>query len=92
MTVMEFFGCALLAFGTPLAMFTFTIATEPIRIIILIASAFFWLISFLLSSILWYAIVPLQSYLWVGLIYSVIYQEVFRYVKIIMRIFSFIYD
>ncbi|OXU26351.1 hypothetical protein TSAR_015253 [Trichomalopsis sarcophagae] len=79
MTVMDFFGCALLAFGPPLAMFTFTIAIEPIRIIILIASAFFWLISLLLSSTLWYAIVPLRSYLSIGLIYSVVFQEIFRF-------------
>lgn len=78
MTVMDFFGCALLAFGPPLAMFTFTIAIEPIRIIILTASAFFWLISLLLSSIVWYAIVPLRSYLSIGLIYSVVFQEIFR--------------
>lgn len=80
MTAMGFFGCALLAFGPPLAMFTFTVSAEPIRIIILIASAFFWLISLLLSSILWYAVVPLQSYLAFGLIFSVLFQEIFRQV------------
>ncbi|XP_070150131.1 gamma-secretase subunit Aph-1 [Polyergus mexicanus] len=79
MTVMEFFGCAFLAFGPPLAMFTFTIAAEPIRIIILIASAFFWLISLLLSSVLWYAVVPLQQNLAFGLVFSVLFQESFRY-------------
>ncbi|KAH0946156.1 hypothetical protein HN011_002357 [Eciton burchellii] len=79
MTVMEFFGCTFLAFGPPLAMFTFTVAAEPIRIIILIASAFFWLISLLLSSILWYAVVPLQEYLAFGLVFSVMFQEGFRY-------------
>ncbi|XP_014217961.2 gamma-secretase subunit Aph-1 [Copidosoma floridanum] len=79
MTVMDFFGCALLAFGPPLTMFTFTIAVEPIRIIILIASTFFWLISLLLSSMLWYMITPLQKYLWTGILYSVTLQEIFRY-------------
>ncbi|XP_046739347.1 gamma-secretase subunit Aph-1 [Diprion similis] len=79
MTVAEFFGCALLAFGPPLAMFSFTIAVEPIRIIILIASAFFWLISLLLSSALWYAVVPLQKELAFGLVFSVLFQEAFRY-------------
>ncbi|CAG5108487.1 Similar to aph-1: Gamma-secretase subunit Aph-1 (Drosophila melanogaster) [Cotesia congregata] len=44
-------------------MFAITVSSEPIRIIILIASAFFWLISLLFSSILWYAVVPLQNYL-----------------------------
>ncbi|XP_015520056.1 gamma-secretase subunit Aph-1 [Neodiprion pinetum] len=79
MTVMEFFGCALLAFGPPLAMFTFTVAVEPIRIIILIASAFFWLIALLLSAILWYVVVPLQNELAFGLVFSVLFQEAFRF-------------
>lgn len=60
-------------------MFTFTVAAEPIRIIILIASAFFWLISLLLSSVLWYAVVPLQNHLAFGLVFSVLFQEAFRY-------------
>lgn len=77
MTVMDFFGCASLAFGPPLAMFAFTIANDPIKIIILIASAFFWLISLLLSSVLWYTI-PFQNHLTFGLLYSVLLQEAFR--------------
>ncbi|XP_043271290.1 gamma-secretase subunit Aph-1 [Venturia canescens] len=79
MTVTDFFGCAFLAFGPPLAMFTFTVSAEPIRIIILIASAFFWLISLLFSSALWYAVVPLQNQLTIGLVFSVFFQEAFRY-------------
>uniref|UniRef100_A0A6M2E039 Putative gamma-secretase subunit aph-1 n=1 Tax=Xenopsylla cheopis TaxID=163159 RepID=A0A6M2E039_XENCH len=79
MTVAEFFGCACLAFGTPLAMFTFTIAHDPIRIIILIAAAFFWLLSLLFSSILWFAVVPLRNQLAFGVVFSVIFQELFRY-------------
>lgn len=79
MTLMDFFGNAFLAFGPPLAMFTFTIAIEPIRIIILIASSFFWLSSLLVSSVVWFAIVPLRPYLSIGIVYSVIFQEVFRY-------------
>lgn len=80
MTVLDFFGCAFLAFGPPLAMFTLTVSSEPMRIIILIASAFFWLISLLLSSILWYAVVPLQNDLAFGLVFSVLFQEAFRYI------------
>jgi len=75
---MEFFGCTFLAFGPPLAMFTFTIVKDPIRIIILIASAFFWLLSFLLSSLLWF-VIPLRSKLAFGLVFSVLLQEVFRF-------------
>uniref|UniRef100_A0A7G3A851 Putative aph-1 n=1 Tax=Lutzomyia longipalpis TaxID=7200 RepID=A0A7G3A851_LUTLO len=80
MTLAEFFGCACLAFGAPLAMFTFTIAHDPIRIIILIAAAFFWLLALLLSSLVWFIVVPLRGFLAFGLVFSVIYQEAFRYV------------
>lgn len=79
MTIMEFFGCTFLAFGPPLAMFAFTIAKDPIRIIILIAGAFFWLLSFLLSSLLWFIVVPLRSKLAFGLVFSVLLQEIFRF-------------
>uniref|UniRef100_A0A1B0DJM2 Gamma-secretase subunit Aph-1 n=1 Tax=Phlebotomus papatasi TaxID=29031 RepID=A0A1B0DJM2_PHLPP len=80
MTLAEFFGCAFLAFGAPLAMFTFTIVHDPIRIIILIAAAFFWLVALLLSSLIWFAVVPLRGYLAFGLVFSVLFQEVFRFV------------
>lgn len=76
MTVAEFFGCAFLAFGPPLAMFTFTIAHDPIRIIILIAAAFFWLLSLLLSSLIWFIVVPLRDVLAFGLIFSVLFQVI----------------
>lgn len=79
MTVMECFGCSFLAFGPPFAMFVFTIAHDPVRIIILIAAAFFWLVSLLLSSLLWFIMVPLRNYLVFGLFFSVFFQEAFRY-------------
>jgi len=80
MTVMEFFGCALISFGAPFAMFVVSIAKDPIRIIILISAAFFWLLALLLSSILWFVVVPLRSYLIFGLVFSVFFQETFRYI------------
>ncbi|KAL0831636.1 hypothetical protein ABMA28_002409 [Loxostege sticticalis] len=79
MTLAEFFSCSLLAFGAPLAMFAMTIANDPVRIIIMIAAAFCWLLSFLLSSLVWYAVVPLRSYLAFGMVFAVIFQEAFRY-------------
>ena len=45
MTLFSFIGCALTAYGPPAALFTITIASDPIKIIILILSAFFWLLS-----------------------------------------------
>ena len=78
MTVTAFFGCALTAYGPALAMFVLTIAPDPVRVIILILSAFFWLLSLLLSSMLWIAVVPLKDKLAFGLIFSVLFQETFR--------------
>lgn len=74
MTVVEFFGCSFLAFGPPVAMFALTIAHDPIRIIILIAASFFWLVSLLLSSTVWFAVFPLRDKLVFGLICSVFIQ------------------
>jgi len=78
MTVAAFFGCAFTAFGPALAMFVLTIAHDPVRVIILILSAFFWLLSLLLSSLLWFAVVPLKDTLAFGLVFSVLFQETFR--------------
>ena len=78
MTVTAFFGCALTAYGPALAMFVLTIAHDPVRVIILILSAFFWLLSLLLSSLLWFAVIPLKETLAFGLVFSVLFQETFR--------------
>jgi len=37
MTQLEFWGCAFISFGLPLAMFIFTIAKDPLRIIVFVA-------------------------------------------------------
>ncbi|XP_045768262.1 gamma-secretase subunit Aph-1 [Maniola jurtina] len=79
MTLAEFFSCSLLAFGPPFAMFALTIANDPVRIIIMIAAAFGWLVSFLLSSLIWFAVSPLRSYLAFGMVFAIIMQEAFRY-------------
>ncbi|KAK4316106.1 hypothetical protein Pmani_012712 [Petrolisthes manimaculis] len=79
MTVAQFFGCGMLAFGPPVAMFAITIATDPIRTIMLVASAFFWLLALLFSSILYCAVVQLQDTIVFGLVFSVLFQELFRF-------------
>lgn len=76
MTLPEFFGCAFLAFGPALAMFTMTIAQDPIRIIILVAAAFVWLCSLLLSSLIWFILVPLRDVTIIGMIVSVCIQVI----------------
>ncbi|XP_016064067.1 PREDICTED: gamma-secretase subunit APH-1B [Miniopterus natalensis] len=88
MTAAVFFGCASVAFGPALALYTITISTEPLRIIFLIVGAFFWLISLLLSSLVWFGArtitdnkdEPVQKYLLIfGVLISVLIQEMFRF-------------
>lgn len=74
MTLAEFFSCSLLAFGAPIVMFAMTVANDPVRIIIMIAAAFGWLLSFLLSSLIWYAVTPLQTYLAFGMVFAITFQ------------------
>ncbi|KFQ26028.1 Gamma-secretase subunit APH-1A, partial [Merops nubicus] len=71
-----------------LGLFLFTIARDPLRIIILIAGAFFWLVSLLLSSLIWFIAVKasdprderLQKGLLIfGVMFSVLLQEAFRF-------------
>ncbi|XP_031201563.1 putative gamma-secretase subunit APH-1C, partial [Mastomys coucha] len=87
MTVPVFFGCAFIAFGPAFALYLFTIATDPLRVIFLIAGAFFWLVSLLLSSMFWFLVRvitnnrdgPVQNYLLIfGVLLSVCIQELFR--------------
>uniref|UniRef100_A0A8C3KJQ3 Gamma-secretase subunit APH-1 n=1 Tax=Calidris pygmaea TaxID=425635 RepID=A0A8C3KJQ3_9CHAR len=88
MTLAVFFGCTFIAFGPALGLFLFTIARDPLRIIILIAGAFFWLVSLLLSSLIWFIAVKasdprdeaLQKGLLIfGVMFSVLLQEAFRF-------------
>ncbi|CAH1251939.1 APH1A [Branchiostoma lanceolatum] len=79
MTAKEFFGCTFIAYGPAFALFIFTIAREPLRIIILIAGCFFWLLSLLFSSVLWNIVWPLKDQLAFGVVFSVLFQEVFRF-------------
>nr|XP_011751810.1 gamma-secretase subunit APH-1B isoform X2 [Macaca nemestrina] len=88
MTAAVFFGCAFIAFGPALALYVFTIATDPLRVIFLIAGAFFWLVSLLISSLVWFMARvitdnkdgPTQKYLLIfGAFVSVYIQEMFRF-------------
>lgn len=74
MTVVEFFGCTFLVFGPVLSMFVLTLASDPIRIIIFIAAAFFWLLSLWFSSLIWFFLSSLFDALIVGVVVSVLSQ------------------
>jgi len=78
MTALTFFGCAFTAYGPALALFVGTVATDAVRVIVLILSAFAWLLSLLLAAVLWFAVVPLRETLAFGLVFSVAFQEIFR--------------
>lgn len=78
MTLLEFAGCTLTAFGPAMSMFIVTIMNDPVRVIILIASSFFWLLSLLLSSMVWF-VLPIKQQVWFGVLASVLIQELFRY-------------
>lgn len=60
-------------------MFAITIATDPIRTIMLVASSFFWLLALLFSSILYSAVTQLNNALIFGVVFSVLCQELFRF-------------
>jgi len=79
MTAFTFFGCALTAYGPALSLFLITIASDPVKIIILILSAFFWLLSLLISSILWKIVGSFTDQIVIGLVFSVVFQETFRF-------------
>ncbi|KAM6294176.1 gamma-secretase subunit APH-1A [Aegotheles albertisi] len=83
-----FFGCAGIAFGPALALVLLTVAAEPLRVIVLVAGAFFWLVSLLLASLVWFISVHLsdredarlqRSLLLLGAAVSVLLQELFRF-------------
>lgn len=83
MTLCEFFGCAFLAFGPAIAMFVLTIAQDPILIIIVFLSGFFWLNSALISSVIWLLLdfisMSFQVHTALSIILSVLCQEGFRF-------------
>uniref|UniRef100_H3AQN1 Gamma-secretase subunit APH-1 n=1 Tax=Latimeria chalumnae TaxID=7897 RepID=H3AQN1_LATCH len=96
MTLAVFFGCMCIAFGPAAALFVFTVARDPLRVILFIAAAFFWLLSLLLSSLVWFIAVKasdardqrLQKGLLIfGVVFSVLLQELFRlaYYKLLRK-------
>lgn len=78
MTLITLFGCILIAFGPASVLFLVVVARDHFHVIIMISSAFFWLVSLLLSSILWMIVSPLKGELAFGTTFSVIFQELFR--------------
>ncbi|CAB4405095.1 Aph-1 [Rhizophagus irregularis] len=87
MTILTFLGCALTAFGPSLALFFLTVAKDAQLVILMISSAFFWLISILLASSIWFISKSDATENPITILYSVLLQELFRwfFYKIISR-------
>ncbi|CAI2161776.1 19391_t:CDS:2 [Funneliformis geosporum] len=87
MTLLTFFGCALTAYGPPLAIFFLTIAKDAQLVILMVSSAFFWLISILAASSIWFIAKPARTENAITILYSVLLQELFRWLfyKLISR-------
>uniref|UniRef100_A0A8C3NW03 Gamma-secretase subunit APH-1 n=1 Tax=Cyanoderma ruficeps TaxID=181631 RepID=A0A8C3NW03_9PASS len=79
-----FWGCAAIAFGPAAALVLLTVAAEPLRVIVLVAGAFFWLLSLLAASLLWFVSVQLSgredaALLLLGAAAAVLLQELCRF-------------
>ncbi|XP_041883210.1 gamma-secretase subunit APH-1A isoform X2 [Corvus kubaryi] len=79
-----FFGCAAIAFGPAAALVLLTVAAEPLRVLVLVAGAFFWLLSLLAASLLWFVSVQLSgredaALLLLGAAAAVLLQELCRF-------------
>ncbi|KAK3809266.1 MAG: gamma-secretase subunit Aph-1 [Benniella sp.] len=79
MTLFTFFGCALTAYGPCLAIFFGSIAPNAQLVILMVSSAFFWLLSLLLASAIWFMAKSSRETFTSTIIYTVLLQEVFRW-------------
>jgi anterior pharynx defective protein 1 len=79
MTLLTFFGCALTAYGPSLAIFFGYIAPNAQLVILMVSSAFFWLISLLLASAIWFLATNSRNTFTSTIIYTVLLQELFRW-------------
>lgn len=80
MGLLLFFGCLLIVFGPPLAIFIINVQHQAILVLFAIGGTFFWLLSILLSAALWYSISPLRTVFFVTIPVLVLLQEGSRWV------------
>ncbi|CAO3678467.1 unnamed protein product [Umbelopsis ramanniana] len=79
MSLYSFFGCMFIAYGPLLSIFFLYISRDAQLVLLMVCSAFFWLIAVLLSSVIWFAAQSARDLNPVTILYSVILQEVFRW-------------
>lgn len=87
MTAATFFACALSAYSPAIAIFSLHTSRYPQLVIISLFSAFFWLLAALLSSGIWLGIRQAIDSLPLTIFYSVLVQEIFRwlYIRSLLR-------
>lgn len=81
MTVASFLGCFLLGAGPGFGIFAVVIAPKPFLVILVLISAFFWLLSLILVASIWRAFLPLGAAMWpyIGVVFSAVAaQEALR--------------
>ncbi|TGZ63220.1 hypothetical protein CRM22_007043 [Opisthorchis felineus] len=79
MTLLGGFGCALIGLGPCVSLFILTVACNPLKVIVLTAGGFFWLLSLLLTSLFWLAFSSVLSNLALSLFVAVASQELLRF-------------
>ena len=84
MTVLAVFAYGFIAYGPTVVLFSVTVACHAYQVILLMTGAFFWLLSLFLSSIIWTAVPPLRDTLAFTLPFSVLLQELFRYLYFLL--------
>ncbi|VDK21789.1 unnamed protein product [Anisakis simplex] len=84
MTALAGLAYLLFAFSPALAIFHKIIANDPLRIILFVLGAFFWLLSLLFSALVWYAVIPLRDTLVFAVFVSIAFQEIARLIHFIL--------
>uniref|UniRef100_A0A8R1TTU3 Gamma-secretase subunit aph-1 n=1 Tax=Onchocerca volvulus TaxID=6282 RepID=A0A8R1TTU3_ONCVO len=84
MGVLAAIGYLFIAFSPSVVIFRRVIASDPLRIILFVLGAFFWLLSLLLSACVWFAVVPLREHLVFAIAISVALQEGARLLHFIL--------
>lgn len=80
-------GASLLSFALPLALFGWIVSSSAKLVILMVGSAFMWLLSALVSSVIWTIFAPLKPYNAFPLVVGVLMQEIFRFLywKVLKR-------
>lgn len=79
MTKLGCLGCTLVGIGPCAVLFLFTIANNPLKVIIFTASGFLWLLALLFTALFWMPLKSLTTNLAPSLIMGVLFQEVLRF-------------